>query len=145
MNKYILRPDTPAWVGQAWGFFALACGFELTALSWLPIERSIKILLVLILVLTVYTCFAVSKTIRDNRDRKIDTGAWIMMTYGVAATALFGLFYGIFFITPEWELRMMLGGGLAWCIESALVLAKTIRDNEEARTAFDPDQSAPNV
>ena len=132
-QRYMLRPDTQAWIAQAWGFFALACTAELTAIWWLDLTVDLKMLLSVILTATVYICFALAKTIRDNRDGRKDTDAWIAMTYGMAAAMVFALSYGIFFVTPEWKERLLLGMGLAWVIETALVLAKTIRDQVEAQ------------
>jgi hypothetical protein len=129
----MLRPDTRAWVAQAWMFFALACAAELTAIWWLSLVVELKLLLTVILASTVYICFALAKTIRDNRDGRRDTDAWINMTYGMAIGMVLALVYGIFFVTPEWKERLMLGIGLAWTIETALVLAKTIRDQHEAQ------------
>ena len=132
-QRYVLRPDTQAWIGQAWGFFGLACTAELAAIWWLDLTTQLKLLLTIILVATVYICFALAKTIRDNRDRRTDTEAWITMTYAMAFAMVCALAYGVFFVSPEWKERLMLGMGLAWVIESALVLAKTIRDQHEAR------------
>ncbi len=132
-QRYVLRPDTQAWIGQAWGFFGLACTAELTAIWWLDLTTQLKLLLTIILLATVYICFSLAKTIRDNRDRRTDTEAWITMTYGMAFAMVCALAYGVFFVSPEWKERLMLGMGLAWVIESALVLAKTIRDQHEAR------------
>ena len=132
-QRYVLRPDTQAWVGQAWGFFALACTAEVAAIWWLDLTTQLKLLLTIILTATVYICFALAKTIRDNRDSRTDTEAWITMTYGMAFAMVCALAYGIFFVSPEWKERLMLGMGLAWVIEAALVLAKTIRDQHEAR------------
>ena len=132
-QRYVLRPDTQAWVGQAWGFFALACSAELAAIWWLDLTTQLTMLLTIILAATVYICFALAKTIRDNRDRRTDTEAWITMTYAMAFAMVCALAYGIFFVSPDWKERLMLGMGLAWVIESALVLAKTIRDQQEAR------------
>ena len=132
-GRYVLRPDTQAWIGQAWGFFGLACTAELAAIWWLDLTTQLKLLLTIILVATVYICFALAKTIRDNRDRRTDTEAWITMTYAMAFAMVCALAYGVFFVSPEWKERLMLGMGLAWVIESALVLAKTIRDQHEAR------------
>ena len=132
-QRYALRPDTQAWVGQAWGFFALACSAEMAAIWWLDLTTQLKLLLAIILAATVYICFALAKTIRDNRDRRTDTEAWITMTYGMAFAMVGALGYGIFFVSADWQERLMLGMGLAWVIEAALVLAKTIRDQHEAR------------
>lgn len=135
MNKQVLRPDTPAWIRQSWLFFGMAALYEITAVLWLDVARGIKLLLMLVLVLTVYVCFALSKMIRDNRDGQVDSSPWVWMTWGVAGAALLGLGYGIYFISPDWRMRMVLGGGLAWCIEASFVLAKTIRDNAEAQAS----------
>ena len=132
-QRYVLRPDTQAWVGQAWGFFALACTAELTAIWWLDLTTQLKLLLTVILAATIYICFALAKTIRDNRDGRTDTDAWIAMTYGMAIAMVCALAYGIFFVSSDWKERLLLGMGLAWAIEATLVLAKTIRDQYEAR------------
>jgi hypothetical protein len=132
-RRYVVRPDTQAWVGQSWGFFAMACSAELAAIWWLDMSVELKMLLSVILAATVYICFALAKTIRDNRDGRKDTEAWIAMTYGMAVAMVCALAYGIFFVSPDWKERLMLGIGLAWTIEASLVLAKTIRDQFEAR------------
>lgn len=128
----IIRPDTQAWIGQAWAFFGGACLFDCLAVLWLSLAPGIKWLLLLVVVLTIYVCFALSKMIRDNRDGQVDTSAWILMTWLISGVALAGLVGGIYYLTDDWKMRMIISGGLAWAIESSLVLAKTIRDNEEA-------------
>ena len=144
MAKYLLRPDTPAWIAQSWGFFAMACLFEAMAIWWLDLALAIRWLLLLLLVLTIYVCFALSKMIRDNRDRQVDTGPWILMTWLVSGIAVIGLVSGMQYVSGEWRTRMVLLGGLAWCIQASLVLAKTIRDNDEARkSAAEVVQSKP--
>lgn len=132
-QRYMLRPDTRAWIAQAWLFFAMACAAELTAIWCLELVVELKLLLTVILAATVYICFALAKTIRDNRDGRRDTEAWINMTYGMAIWMVLALTFGILFVTPDWQERLLLGIGLAWTIETALVLAKTIRDQHEAR------------
>jgi hypothetical protein len=132
-QRYVLRPDTQAWVGQAWGFFSLACTAEMAAIWWLDLTTQLKLLLTVILAATIYICFSLAKTIRDNRDGRRDTDAWIGMTYGMAMGMVCALAYGIFFVSPDWKERLLLGIGLAWTIEATLVLAKTIRDQHEAR------------
>ncbi len=131
--KYIVRPDTSAWIMQSWGFFAMASLVEVTAILWLPLTVTLKLLLVMILAATIYICFALAKTVRDNRDTVQDTQAWIIMTYGMAIGMVCALAYGMYFISPDWQQRVLLGMGLAWTIQSALVLAKTIRDQKEAQ------------
>lgn len=131
--RYTLRPDTSAWIAQAWGFFALACMSELLAIWWLNMTVELKLLLTVILAATVYICFALAKTIRDNRDGRRDTDAWINMTYAMATGMVLALVYGIFFVSTDWKERFLLGMGLAWVIQTALVLAKTIRDQAEAQ------------
>ena len=136
MVKYVLRADTPAWIGQAWGFFGAACLFDCLAILWLSLAPGIKWLLLLVVVLTIYVCFALSKMIRDNRDGQVDTSPWILMTWLVSGVALAGLAGGIYYLTDDWKMRMIVTGGLAWAIESSLVLSKTIRDNEEAKQSL---------
>lgn len=136
-QRFVLRPDTQAWIGQSWGFFALACTAELATIWWLDMTLQLKLLLTVILAATVYIAFALAKTIRDNRDGRKDTDAWIAMTYGMACAMVCAMAYGVFFVSPDWKERLMLGIGLGWVIQSALVLAKTIRDKYEA----DHDQS----
>jgi hypothetical protein len=132
-QRYMLRPDTRAWVAQAWLFFAMAVAAELTAIWWLGLVVELKLLLTVILAATVYLCFALAKTIRDNRDGRRDTEAWINLTYGMAFGMVVALMFGILFVTPDWQERLMLGIGLAWTIETTLVLAKTIRDQHDAQ------------
>lgn len=134
-DKYFPRPDTSAWIMQSWGFFAMATLAEVTAILWLPLAVTLKLLLVMILAATVYICFALAKTVRDNRDTTQDTQAWIIMTYGMAIGMVCALTYGMYFISPDWQQRVLLGMGLAWTIQSTLVLAKTIRDQKEAQDA----------
>jgi hypothetical protein len=68
-----------------------------------------------------------------NQEVERDTGAWIFQVWAsfvlsVGATAL-----GIVYLPVDAWMRAFLGMGLVFSVGSALSLAKTIRDNHEAR------------
>jgi hypothetical protein len=68
-----------------------------------------------------------------NEDVQRDTAAWIFQVWASFALAVGTTGIGILYLPVDPWLRAFLGMGLVFSVGSAFSLAKTLRDNHEAR------------
>ena len=133
MNEtYIVRRDTPAWRMQAWISFGIAAFACLAGLWFLPSGHVDHVALAIGFFFCLFASFTLAKTIRDNRDERVDTNEWMMIAWigFIASVALIA-----------WHLsRMTLDGWargyllVSWLflVSSAFTLSKTVRDQHES-------------
>ena len=76
-----MKRDTSAWILQTWIFFAIALIFSTYGVFSLNIGGWIRGFMLLGIFSVLTTSFTLSKTIRDNKDKQVDTSAWIMQTW----------------------------------------------------------------
>ncbi len=81
-----IRRDTPAWRLQVWTSFGLAATLCAIGLAWLPGQDIDRAFMVMGYGFCLSTAFALSKYVRDNQQRKVDTPLW-----GSVVWAGFGL------------------------------------------------------
>ncbi len=134
-NKYVLRNDTQSWVLQVWIGFGLAIMFGVYGIWSLPTENYERLIMAIGFLFSLSTAFNLAKTIRDNREEKIDTNQWIFqvwISFGLAASLTLWSFFRLnihdfhkMFLACDWVFLLM----------SAFTLAKTIRDNYEANVS----------
>jgi len=132
-QQFVPRADTPAWIFQVWTSFV--CAVALCAIGvWnLPSDGTDRALLAVGFFFCLSAAFTLQKTIRDNRDEKIDTQMWMFQVWAafIIAFALTG--WGLFRINIAiWHKGFMVASAL-FLISSSFVLSKTIRDNHEAK------------
>ncbi|MBV8657490.1 MAG: hypothetical protein JO142_06675 [Burkholderiales bacterium] len=124
--------DTASWVLQVWASFALsvfACGYGVCNIPGQSLDRAF---LLIGLVFTLFAAFALAKTIRDNRDRRVDTGPWVFMVWSGFAAAVGLTAWGLLRMPMgDWEKGYML---VAWLflMSTVFTLAKTVRDKHDA-------------
>ncbi|MBY0573297.1 MAG: hypothetical protein K2P84_06415 [Undibacterium sp.] len=142
-TQYIMQRDTNGWRLQVWLSFALAvlaCG---TGVIQLPGQELDRAFLALGLFFSLFACFAVAKTIRDNRDGQVDTASWVMTVWVAFAAAIALTAWGLWRMNiPAWEKNYMLVSWL-FLVSSSFTLAKTVRDSHEValmeRTSLQPE------
>jgi hypothetical protein len=131
-QKYLIRRDTSTWTMQVWisfGFAVLACTIGVWNMPSQDLDRAF---LAIGFFFCLFASFTLAKMVRDNRDEKVDTGAWVM-------TVWIGFFVA-FALTAWGLLRMKIGDWekgymvVAWffLVSSVFTLAKTVRDKQEA-------------
>ena len=119
-TRVVMQRDTNAWRIQVWAAFILA----LLACAWgvfgAPGQDLDRAFLAIGLIFSVFSCFAVAKTQRDNRDGQVDTQGWVMMVWGLWRMGM-----------DAWIKRHL---GVSWLflVSTTFTLAKTLRDRHEA-------------
>ncbi|MDG4598098.1 MAG: YiaA/YiaB family inner membrane protein [Candidatus Contendobacter sp.] len=131
-QKYLVRRDTAAWIMQVWisfGLAVLACAIGV----WnIPNQELDRAFLATGFFFCLFTCFALAKMIRDNRDERVDTGAWIFTAWVGFFVAMALTAWGLFRLAiGNWEKGYMVVSWL-FMVSSAFVVAKTLRDKFEA-------------
>lgn len=131
-TRYVMRVDTPAWRIQVWTSFAIAvvaCGWGMLQAPSGELDRAF---LAIGLLFSLFTCFAVAKTTRDNRDGQMDTQGWVITVWMAFAAALALTAWGLWRMNIDpWQKGFLL---ISWLflMSATFTLAKTIRDKYEA-------------
>lgn len=73
---------------------------------------------------------------------RTDTAAWIFQAWASFALALGSTAVGIAYLPVDVWIKAFMGMGLLFTVGSAFTLAKTVRDNAEARRVSSVVQSA---
>ncbi len=133
MAKQIyVRRDTRSWIFQVWISFAMSlllCGYGIVNL---PLEGIYRVFLATGFFFTLFSCFVLAKSIRDNQHEKIDTPMWRLQVWIAFGLSVCLTIWGIFTMKMDaWQLGFMLASGL-FLISSTFTLSKTIRDNFDA-------------
>jgi hypothetical protein len=129
--KYVMQRDTAAWKLQVWATFALAFTACTVGVVNLPTQEIDRAFLTTGFFFCLFTSFALAKTIRDNRDGQVDTGAWIMAVWLAFAIALVLTAWGMWRMTVlDWQKYYVVVSGL-FLVSSTFTLAKTVRDGHE--------------
>lgn len=131
-TQYVMQRDTGGWRLQVWISFGLAILASAFGIIRLPAQELDRAFLAIGFFFCLFTVFAVSKTVRDNRDGQVDTGSWVMTVWIAFAAAVALTAWGLFRMNiPEWQKAYMI---VAWLflVSAAFTLAKTLRDSHEA-------------
>lgn len=127
-----MKRDTSAWIMQTWIFFAIALIFATYGVFSLNnIEGWAKGFMLFGIFSTVATSFTLSKTIRDNKEKQVDTSAWILQTWVTFGISVLMTAAGLFYLTADTQTKGFITVSFLFALSSAFTLAKTIRDNEE--------------
>lgn len=131
-QQYLTRPDTRAWVFQVWSAFTMSvllCGVGVWNLPNTGLDRAF---LTIGFFFCVFSSLTLAKTIRDNRDEKVDTDMWALNVWIAFAVALTFTGWGLVRMELDiWKKGYIITSAL-FLVSSTFVLAKTIRDNHEA-------------
>ncbi|HET7867609.1 MAG TPA: YiaA/YiaB family inner membrane protein [Burkholderiaceae bacterium] len=145
-TRYVMRVDTPAWRIQVWASFAIALAASAWGMLEAPSAELDRAFLAIGLLFSLFACFAVAKTTRDNRDGQVDTQGWVITVWMAFAGALALTAWGLWRMKIDpWQKAFLL---ISWLflLSATFTLAKTIRDKHEAalmareaRADRDPD------
>jgi hypothetical protein len=137
------RADTKAWKAQVWISFAAAVGLCATGLAWLPGQDLDRVFMVMGYLFTLSSAFALSKYIRDNEARRVDTPMWGSVVWGGFGLAMALTAWGLWRMDVNPTYKSFLGVSWLFLISTVFTLAKTLRDAHEARaTAYEPSHPA---
>lgn len=131
-TRYVMQRDTAGWRLQVWISFGLAIAASAIGILQLPSAELDRAFLAIGFFFCLFAVFAVSKTIRDNRDGQVDTGSWVMTVWIAFAAAVALTAWGLFRMNIQyWQKAYMIVTWL-FLVSSAFTLAKTLRDSHEA-------------
>jgi hypothetical protein len=131
-TRYVMQRDTNGWRIQVWASFGLAIAACAWGVLLLPSEQLDRAFLAIGLFFSLFSCFAVAKTLRDNRDGQVDTQGWVITVWIAFAAAMSLTAWGLWRMGVDpWHKRFL---AVAWVflVSSTFTLAKTIRDKHEA-------------
>lgn len=131
-TQYVIQRDTGGWRMQVWLSFGLALAAAAVGVLQLPGAELDRAFLAIGFFFCLFAVFAVSKTIRDNRDAQIDTSSWVMTVWIAFAAAVALTAWGLWRMNiPYWQKAYMIVTWL-FLVSSAFTLAKALRDGHEA-------------
>jgi len=131
--RYLIRRDTPQWTFQVWVAFGFAALLSMVGIWNLPGDGPDRAVVAIGFFFCLSAAFTLAKTLRDNREETVDTSAWILQVWAAFAIAHVPTAWGILRLDAGgWEKAYVL---VCWLflISATFTLAKTIRDNHEAR------------
>jgi hypothetical protein len=131
-TRFVMQRDTNAWRIQVWAAFILAllaCAWGVFGAPGQDVDRAFLAIGVLF---SVFSCFAVAKTQRDNRDGQVDTQGWVMMVWIALAAALALTTWGLWRMEMDVWIKRYVGVSWLFLVSSTFTLAKTLRDRHEA-------------
>lgn len=131
-TAYIVRRDTPAWRMQAWISFCVAALACLSGLWYLPAANVDHVGIGIGFFFCLFASLTLAKTIRDNRDERVDTNEWVMIAWigFVASIALIA--YHLTRMSIDGWARGFLIVSWLFLVSSAFTLSKTVRDEHES-------------
>jgi hypothetical protein len=129
------RHDSRAWTLQVWASFAIAVTLSGCGLAWLPGQDIDRAFMFMGTVFTVSTAFAVSKYVRDNEQRRVDTPMWGLVIWSGFAVALALTGWGLWRMDISPTYKAYLAVSWLFLVSTVFTLAKTLRDAHEAQLA----------
>ena len=146
-SNLLLPANTPAWLFQVWAAFLVSVFAILFGLYQAPMDRWVRAFFFMGTLFTMGSSFTLAKTIRDNRDDRIDTQAWVFQSWAAFLLSAGVTFTGILWLRPDataW-IQGYLAVSLFFCVNTSFTLSKTIRDNHEAEKVMNsfPRAAAP--
>ena len=131
-TRYVMQRDTRGWRVQVWTSFAIAMTCAAVGVLQLPGQELDRAFLAIGMFFCLFATFAVSKTVRDNRDGQVDTSAWVMTVWIAFAAAVTLTAWGLYRMKIEdWQKYYMLVTWL-FLVSTSFTLAKMLRDEQEA-------------
>jgi hypothetical protein len=127
-----IRRDTRAWRAQVWISFGAASTLCAIGLLWLPGQDLDRAFMVMGYVFCLSTAFALSKYIRDNEQRRVDTPMWGSVVWTGFAFAMALTAWGLWRMDVNPTYKAYLGVSWLFLISTVFTLAKTLRDAHEA-------------
>jgi len=131
----LVRRDTRAWRVQVWVSFAVAVTLCGSGLAYLPGQDLDRAFMVMGYVFCMSAVFALSKFVRDNQGRKVDTPMWSLVVWAGFALAMALTGWGLWRMDINPTYKAFLFVSWLFLISSVFTLAKTLRDGHEADLA----------
>ena len=136
------RRNTPQYVLQTWAAFIISlflCAGGVWNLS--SAEPLLNAFFALAMVFSLVATLTLAKTIRDNQNGRVDTGAWVGQSWAAFAVSIAFMLYGLYNAKlTGWQWGYMLGTW-AFMVSASFTLAKTIRDEAEDKAGH-PDETS---
>jgi hypothetical protein len=126
------RKDTSAWVMQVWAAFLVAVGVSGFGILATPGDIWMKGYLLLAFAFVLSSTFTLSKTMRDNQHKRVDTGQWVFQVWAAFLLAGGLSLFGVMNLPGDPIYKGFGLMALAFSVSASFTLAKTIRDNHEA-------------
>ena len=130
-----LGVSTSAWRMQAWVSFALALALCATGLAYLPGADLDRAFMFMGFGFSLSTVFVLARHVRDQQAALPATPGWAAVVWGSFALALGLTAWGLWRMDINPTYKAYLGVAWLFLVSSALTLAKTLRDEHEARQA----------
>ena len=144
-TQYVMQRDTGGWRAQVWISFTLAVLASGSGVMQLPSQELDRAFLAIGFFFCLFAAFAAAKTVRDNRDGRVDTNGWIITVWVSFAAAVCLTAWGLWRMNiGDWQKGYMV---VSWMflVSSTFTLAKTIRDRYEADLMTRSNESAPET
>ena len=144
-TQYVMQRDTGGWRAQVWISFTLAVLASGTGVMQLPSQELDRAFLAIGFFFCLFAAFAAAKTVRDNRDGRVDTNGWIITVWVSFAAAVSLTAWGLWRMNiGDWQKGYMV---VSWMflVSSTFTLAKTIRDRYEADLMMRSNETAPET
>ena len=135
MSQVLVRRDTPAWTLQVWVSFVLSIVLCAVGVWNLPSQNLDRAFVAQGFLFSLFTSLALAKMIRDNRDGQQDTSSWVGTCWAGFASALLMSGWGLFRMDLEYWAKGFVAITWLYLVSSSFVLAKTLRDKQEADLA----------
>lgn len=137
VSKRRLRPgnSTSAWRAQAWISFGLAVTLCATGLAYLPGADLDRAFMFMGFGFCLSTVFVLARHVRDQQAGLATTPGWAFVVWGSFALALGLTAWGLWRMDINPTYKAYLGVAWLFLVSAALTLAKTLRDEHEARQA----------
>ncbi len=132
---HTVHHDTKAWKLQVWASFATAATLCGTGLAWLPGADLDRAFMVMGYLFTLSSAFVVSKHVRDNAGRRVDTPMWGAVVWGGFVLAMALTAWGLWRMEVNPTYKAFLAVSWLFLVSSVFTLAKTLRDAHEAALA----------
>ena len=129
------RHDTKAWKAQVWISFGAALTLCGTGLAWLPGNDLDRAFMFMGCLFTLSSAFALSKYIRDNEARRVDTPMWGSVVWGGFVVAMALTAWGLWRMDISPPYKAFIAVSWLFLISTVFTLAKTLRDAHEAALA----------
>jgi hypothetical protein len=131
-QQIVMQRDTQGWRLQVWISFGCAFLASSIGVLLLPGEQLDRAFLAIGFFFCLFSVFAVSKMVRDNRDGQVDTQGWVATVWVSFGAAILLTGWGLWRMNiPDWQKGYMVVSWL-FLVSSAFTLAKSLRDAHEA-------------
>jgi hypothetical protein len=144
-TQYVMQRDTGGWRAQVWISFVLALLASGAGVMQLPSQELDRAFLAIGFFFCLFASFAAAKTVRDNRDGRVDTNGWIITVWVSFAAAVSLTAWGLWRMNiGEWQKGYMV---VSWMflVSSTFTLAKMVRDRYEADLMARGNETAPET